>query len=310
MGEMETRWLETFRAVAVTGSISAAARSLGYTQSAVSRQIGVLENELGTPLLDRLPRGVALTAAGQALLPHAEAVLERLVSARAELDDLAQLRSGRLRVGAFATAIAELVPQALARFRAEHPQIASSLVEGFTPDLLGRLDAGAAEVVVVSAPDRRSFDESRYTLHHVLDEPMLLAVPRSHRLAGRSTVHLAEFQDEPFVVGSAADDHELLRARLPAGFRPRVDIVAAGWTAKWGCVAAGLGVALVPSLVVRGTPSGIVLLRLHADDESVRQVFAATSAGRSTPPAVTAFVAALDQAVDRRGTVDRRRDRP
>jgi DNA-binding transcriptional LysR family regulator len=297
---MESRLLETFRTVAVAGSISAAARSLGYTQSAVSRQIGVLEGELGVSLLDRQPRGVALTAAGQALLPHAEAVLERLASARADLDDLAHLRAGRLRVGAFATAIAELVPQALARFRAEHPQIASSLVEGFTPELLQRLDAGEADVVVVSAPDRHSFDETRYTLRHVLDEPMLLAVPRSHRLARRRTVRLAEFQEEPFVVGSASDDHELLRARLPAGFRPRIDIVAAGWTAKWGCVAAGLGVALVPSLVIRGTPSDIVLLRLHAEDESVRQVFAATPAGRSIPLPVSAFLGALSQTARQR----------
>ncbi|GLY30414.1 LysR substrate-binding domain-containing protein [Kineosporia sp. NBRC 101731] len=92
------------------------------------------------------------------------------------------------------------------------------------------------------------------------------------------------------MVGSAAHDHDLLRAALPAGFRPRVDIVAAEWTGKWGCVAAGLGVALVPSLAVRGTPADIALLRLHADDASVRQVFAATPAGRSIPPAAEEFV--------------------
>jgi DNA-binding transcriptional LysR family regulator len=86
----------------------------------------------------------------------------------------------------------------------------------------------------------------------------------------------------------------LLRASLPFGFQPRVDIVAAEWTGKLGCVAAGLGVALVPALAVRAAPADITLLRLHADDASVRQVFAATVAGRSRPAAVTTLLAHLD----------------
>src|SRR3954454_20650789 len=127
---MDTQLLEVFRTVARLGSISAAARVLRYTQSAVSRQVATLEAEVGAAVFDRVPRGGALTEEGRVLLPHAEAVLERLAGARQDLEQVRGLAGGRLRVGAFPTAVAELVPRALSTFRAAHPEVASSLVEG------------------------------------------------------------------------------------------------------------------------------------------------------------------------------------
>src|SRR5262245_41003339 len=112
---MDESVLRAFLEVARRGSITAAADALGYTQSAVSRQIAALEGELGAPLFDRRPRrGVRPTDAGTSFLPHAEAVLERLEAARWEIAALDDLRAGQLRVGAFPTANAELIPRALA----------------------------------------------------------------------------------------------------------------------------------------------------------------------------------------------------
>ncbi|MBG0563962.1 LysR family transcriptional regulator [Actinoplanes aureus] len=293
---METQLLEVFRTVAHLGSITAAARHLRFTQSAVSRQIAALEAEVGTRLLDRLPRGIALTEQGRALLPHADAVLDRLSAARRAVDELDRLDAGRLRVGAFATAVAALVPRALAAFRAAHPAVALSLVEGMTPALLDRLTAGDADVAVVSSAPSGPLDDSRFDLHHLLDEHLLLAVAADHPLAGRRTVRLAELAGESFIAGSPHAERTLLGDSVAAGFRPRIDIVAGEWTGKLGCVAAGLGVALIPVLAARGTPPDIALLRLHPDDEPVRRVYAATVAGRSRPPAVTRFLAHLDQA--------------
>ncbi len=124
----------------------------------------------------------------------------------------------------------------------------------------------------------------------------LVAVSRKHRLARRRTVRLTELADDAFIVGSATAEDTLLRASLPTGFPPRIDIVAAEWTGKLGCVAAGLGVALVPALAVRGTPADIRLLRMHDEDKSVRRIFAATVAGRARPPAVTRFLTHLQEA--------------
>jgi DNA-binding transcriptional LysR family regulator len=293
---MDTQLLEVFQTVARQGSITAAARRLGFTQSAVSRQIAALEAEVGVRVFDRLARGVALTEEGRTLLPHAEAVLDRLTTARRDLDELHGLGIGRLRVGAFPTAVAALVPRALASFRDAYPDLSLSLVEGRTPALLELLAAGDADVTVVSSAPSTPLDSARFDLRHLLDERLLVAVSRKHRLARRRTVRLAEFTDDPFVVGSATAEDTLLRASLPSGFQPKIDIVAADWTGKLGCVAAGLGVALVPALAVRGTPADIALLRLRDEDESVRRVFAATAAGRAKPPAVTRFLTHLDEA--------------
>jgi DNA-binding transcriptional LysR family regulator len=294
---MQVESLEVFRTVARYGSITAAALALRYTQSAVSRQIAALEAQTGTRLFDRLPRGVSLTEEGRCLLPHAEAILDRLATAHRELDALRGLGAGRLRVGAFPTAVAALMPRALAAFRQAHPDVALSLVEGRTPDLLERLRAGEADVAVVSAPPDRPLDATRFDLHHLLDEHLLVAVPRDHRLARRRTIRLVDLTDDAFIFGSATAEDTLMRASFPPGFNPRVDIVAADWTGKLGCVAAGLGIALIPALAVRAAPADIALLRLHTHDAPLRRVFAATVAGRSRPPTSTQLLQELDRVV-------------
>jgi len=293
---MQVESLEVFRIVARYGSITGAAQALGYTQSAVSRQIAVLEAQTDARLFDRLPRGVSLTDEGRCLLPHAEAMLERLATARLELHALRGLGGGRLRVGAFPTAVAALVPRALAAFREAHPDIALSLVEGRTPELLERLRTGDADLAVVSAPPDVPLDTTLLDLYHLLDEHLLIAVPRSHRLAHRRTVRLVDLSADAFIVGSATAEDTLMRASLPPGFNPRVDIVAADWTSKLGCVAAGLGVALIPALAMRAAPADITLLRIHTDDAPARQIFAATIAGRSRLQAVTLLLDHLDRA--------------
>jgi DNA-binding transcriptional LysR family regulator len=295
---VDTQLLTVFRTVAEHGSVTAAALALRFTQSAVSRQVATLEAQVGAVLFDRLPRGVALTEEGRLLLPHAEAVLDRLAAVQRDLAELRGLGSGRLRVGAFPTAVAALVPRALAAFRASYPKIDLSLVEGLTPKLLERLAAGDADVAVVSSSPVDVLDDGRFELRHLLDERLLVAVARTHRLARRRSVRLAELADDAFIAGSATAEQTLMRASLPSGFQPRIDIVAAEWTGKLGCVAAGLGVALIPALAIRSAPADIALLRLHPADESVRRIYAATLAGRSRPPAVDGFLAQLRTTAD------------
>jgi DNA-binding transcriptional LysR family regulator len=122
MFDVQLETLDAFLAVARYGSITGAAQALGFTQSAVSRQVATLEAQTGTRLFDRLARGVTLTDEGRCLLPHAEAMVSRLATARRDLDALRGLGAGRLRVGAFPTALAALVPRALAAFRSANPR--------------------------------------------------------------------------------------------------------------------------------------------------------------------------------------------
>src|SRR3954469_20446291 len=131
---LDVRRLKVLREVAARGSFSAAADALSFTQSAVSQQVAALEREAGTKLLERGPRGVRLTDSGRALVEHSEAILARLAAAEAELEDIAGLRAGRLRLASFSSAGATLAPLAAGTFRASHPGIRMELVEADEQD--------------------------------------------------------------------------------------------------------------------------------------------------------------------------------
>ncbi|QKZ21843.1 LysR family transcriptional regulator [Streptomyces chartreusis] len=294
--EVSTVWLRAFLEVARQGSFTGAARTLGWTQSAVSRQISTLEGALGgAPLFDRLPRGVRLTEAGRVLVPYAETVGESLHGAVRELAALREVAGGRLRFGAFATADAGLVPRALAGFRARHPRVHVTREEGFTPVLLDRLSAGHLDLAVVSTTGRAPLEA--YALHHLLDESLYVAVPASHPLAGHEgPVRLGRFVDADWISGSSHPEGTLLDAALRQGFRPRVAHVVGEWTAKQGYIAAGLGVALVPALAAASVRPDVRLVPVLDEGGPARAVYAATSRGRSLPPAVREFLKVLREA--------------
>lgn len=274
---MDVAWLEVFVEVAARKSFTAASGALGYTQSAVSRQVASLEGELGVTLFDRHPRGVELTEEGRRLLEHATVILDRLSAARHDLHDV-----GQLRVGAFDTAGADLVPRAIAAFGREHPGVVLSLVEGTTGPLLARLRGGELDVAVVSAYPGRPLEAGRFVLHHLLDDPLLVAVPAGHRLAGRESLRMAELEAEAWIEGFPDGSETLAALHRRTGFRPRIAFTAREWVAKQGFVAAGLGLALVPSLAAGGIRRDIVLVPL--EDEPIRTVYAATRKGASPLP--------------------------
>lgn len=288
--DFSTAWLRVFLAVADAESFTAAAALLGYTQSAVSRQISALEDEVGSPLFDRLPRGVRLTDAGRALLPRARAVLDQVDLARRDLAELRGLARGRVRVGAFATAGAALVPRAIAGFRADHPGVALTLDEDLTPRLLAGIAADELDIAVVSGPAGHAPDAD---LHHLLDEVMLVALPRTHPLAGRRRVRLAELAAESWIAGGRRPEQTLLGPYLRPDFAPRIGFVASDWIAKQGLVAAGLGVTLVPALAAGALRPDLAVCALAADEVPVRAVHAATRRGVAPSAAAAAFLAEL-----------------
>ncbi|MEV7117952.1 LysR family transcriptional regulator [Kitasatospora griseola] len=159
----------------------------------MSRQISTLEAEFDVPLFDRLARGVRLTEHGQALLPHAEAMLDRLDGTRRDLAALTQLADGQLRLGAFDSANAALVPAA---FRAAHPGIALTLIEGLSAQLPDLLAEGAIDVALVTAHPEHPQDTDRFELRRIAADPVLAALPRGHRLA-RRRLWLADLAEEP-----------------------------------------------------------------------------------------------------------------
>ncbi|MER7208740.1 LysR family transcriptional regulator [Streptosporangium sp. NPDC000239] len=283
--------LRLMDAVVRTGSFTGAAALLNYTQSAVSRRIASLEQQAGGPLFERLPRGVRLTPAGQALHLHGLAVLNRLAMAQEELAGIHGGYRGRLRVGAFATANVALVPRALRDFGREFPGVALTVVEGPSAGLLRRMREGALDIAVISDyPSGLPYEEEVETVE-LVDDELLVALPRDHRLAAGPEVDLRELREETWIEAAPPGGTTMLdTACAKAGFSPRARLRIAEWTGKFGFVAAGLGVTLVPGIAAHAVPRDLVLRSL-GDLAPRRSVYAALP--RATPPSVLPAARAL-----------------
>jgi DNA-binding transcriptional LysR family regulator len=294
MAELTLVGMRVLREVADRGSFTAAAASLGYTQSAVSRQVAAMEEAAGAPLFSRAARGVELTEAGRVLLGHAATVLESLDAASRDLAGLRSLASGRVRLGAFATSVAALVPRAAAAFQGRHPGVRVTLREGNSGVQVRRVASGSADLAVVGRlPDMALEDEDRVVLEPLMDDPLLLAVPMGHRLARRRIVDVDSLSGEVWVAGSTDPRESLLGAWRWSSWEPDVRYVAREWTAKLGLVAAGLGVTLVPSLAATAVRRDVVLLRLRSDRPATRSIVLATPPDPS--PGATALAEALHE---------------
>lgn len=281
--------LQTFVAVAEHGSFTEAAALGGYTQSAVSRQIASLERACRVELFVRGARGVRLTPAGESLLPYARTVLERYADANRALRAVRELEAGLLRVGAFATANAVLVPRVFRRLRAEYPKLSLTLRESTTEHLLPMLDAGDLDVAVVSTHKAPRLPDS-VELVRLREDPLLVALPSGHRLAGRRSLPLTELADEPWIVANTPEAVAALETICAgAGFTPDTALRIAEWNGKLSLVAEGLGVTLVPAMAAATVRGGVVLRRI-APDPPRRVVYVAVPRHARRSTAVTAFV--------------------
>ncbi len=289
--------LKVLKEVAYRGSFSAAAEALSYSQSAVSQQIAALERETGMALVERHPRGVSLTAAGQSLVGHAEGILARLEVAQASLAAIAGLRGGRLRVASFSTAGATLMPLAIAGFRAAYPLVELTLAEGEPEEIIPRLRAGELDLALLFEFAGGSPLGREMTRTELLADPMYLALPRAHRLAGRARIRLADLSEEAWVQTSAPSPcaRHVVRSCHAAGFEPNVAFESDDYQTVQGLVAAGVGVALIPELALSVVRDDVVTREL-SPASPVRQVIAATPAGARLVPAAPAMLGMLEQA--------------
>ena len=276
MADLSLSGLRLLRAIAAQGSFTAAADALGYTQSSVSRQVATLEAAAGARLFDRQARGVRLTDAGAALLAHAVAVTDRLDQARRDLEGIRGARTARLRLGAFPTALAALVPRAVSSLKTHHPELVIALREGTTPTQLRRLRSGTSDLAVIAVLSGERPDPASFTFEPVLEDRLLLAVPHDHPLAGSGSVEVHQLEHELWVAATPDPDDVLLGVWPALDWRPRVAYIARDWTAKLGLVAAGLGITVVPGLAAPGTRNDIALVRVLGGDPGARTVAIAT----------------------------------
>lgn len=297
LGAMDPRRVLLFRTIARAGSLSAAARELGWTQPAVSQQLQRLEREAGSPLLLRSARGVTPTEAGAVLLKRADAVAGELHMAAEELASLAQLRGGRVRVAAFPSAAATLAPSALRLLARDHPAIEVALVEAEPPQAWAAVREGAVDVALVFGYDGPPPDAAGADLTWLplTVEPVDLVLPPDHpaaRVPDAVAPDLAVLAADTWIGGCPRCRGHLVERCRSAGFEPRLGHETDDYVAVQALVAAGLGVTLLPRSALRAFRHPDVVV-LESPALGARHIGLAYRAGAEQVPATRAFVERL-----------------
>jgi len=252
-------------------------------------------------LIERLPRGVRLTPAGQVLLEYAEGIIARLHAAEAEMAAIAGLRGGQLRMASFPTAGAALMPLAIAIFRGGHPEVTLTLAEGEPEEIGPRLQAGEFDLALLFEFEGTSESLGpELTRMELFEDPMFLAVPADHALARRQTLRLEDLRAEAWIQTSAtsACARHVVRSCHAAGFDPIVSFESDDYHTVQGLVAAGVGVALIPKLALAAARDDIAI-RALAPQNPVRTVIAATPRGTRQTAAAAAMLQILHDVAPR-----------
>ncbi|WP_327317302.1 LysR family transcriptional regulator [Streptomyces sp. NBC_01235] len=310
---IEARHLRVLRAVAATGSFSAAGRELGCTQPAVSQQMKALEASVGTPLLVRSGRAMRLTQAGEALVRHAAGILSGLTAAEEEVAAIAGLRAGRVRLVSFPSGSSTLVPTALAALRAAHPGTRVSLEEAEPPRSVELLREGDCDIALAfryerakgggtgEAGEAGEGEWDDLVVRPLLTDRLVALVPEGHRLArigSAESVAIGDLAAEPWIAGCPRCRGQLVQVCESAGFTPRIDFATDDYPAVVGLVGAGLGVAVLPQLAIDSVrPRGARAMTLEPAVR--REIVALTLPDLAQVPAVTATLEQLGRAAAR-----------
>jgi DNA-binding transcriptional LysR family regulator len=290
---LDVRRIRVLQEVVTSGSFSAAADSLHLSQSAVSQQIAVLEREVGMALLERTSDGPKLTAAGEALMDHGDAVICRLEEAERELAQIAGLEGGRLRLVSFPTASATLMTRALSLFRQRFPKVELEFSENEPEDAFPALKRGEFDLAVLFDYPAFPLDFARdVEAQMIYEEPMRVALPPGHPLAGARSVRIEDLAAEDWLCGAMPSScrFQVINLCREAGFEPKITFQSEDYEVIKGFVAGGLGVSILPELA--GGHPGIELRPVRGQ-KPVRRVWAVTRESEARPPATAEMLGIL-----------------
>jgi DNA-binding transcriptional LysR family regulator len=300
--------LRVLREVAERGSFTAAAAELGYTQSAVSRQVAALERATGQKLFDRRTGGVTLTAAGLTLLRHAVVALDAVAAAERELSGLPPDR-GVVRLGTFPSASALILPRSLATLRRTHPGIRVTTREASTPALARALRARTIDLAILATrPPHHPLDEETPPLERLtlVDTVLLLAVPAGSAVGVGGIVDVQSLADQDWIASPSSAGEPGMGVWPGLHGRPRITHTARDWLTKLQLVAAGCGITTVPAGMAEALPAGVRLVDVEGPAEQRRVILARLPGPH--PPAVAQIVRILRREAARQaGEADRTR---
>lgn len=276
---MEIHQLTYFVAVAETGSFTRAAERCNVAQPSLSQQIMKLEQELGEPLFDRLPRRVVLTEAGRMLLPRANSILADLQDIKQGLNADVEDGRGVLSVGFIPTIAPFVLPRVIKRFSQAFPLATLSVQEDLTEVLVRDIIDGKLDVGITSLPIHNKLIRTR----ELLTEPLLVASPHEHDIVGRASLHVKELDDFPFIALSEVHclGEQVQSFCYQQNLNVKVVCHTSQLTTVQNCVLTGLGVSLVPQALALSDTSGQISYRALNDAAPQRKIAAATHVERT-----------------------------
>ncbi len=285
--DVSATMLRVLREIADAGSFTAAAERLGYTQSAVSRQVAALERQAGAELFERRRDGVRLTDAGLILLRHARVALEEIDTAARELRGPAAAPEP-VRLGVYVSAGAALLPEIATTVAARHPEVALTTREGSSPALIRALRAGTLDLALVTTrPPYRALDgeEPRLSAEPLAEAALLVATAVDGRFGGRRSLTPADLAEASWIASPSSSAEPLLGVWPGLTGRPVIVHHAGDWLTKLRLVAAGRGVTTVPVNLVPALPPGVVALPVEGAPPERRRIVLARWPGRQHPAA-------------------------
>jgi DNA-binding transcriptional LysR family regulator len=301
---LDLKRLQIFRSVATLRSFSAAALELSYTQSSVSEAVATLERELGVTLLDRASRPVRLTPSGEVVLSHAEALTAQAAAIETDLVALTSGDVGRLRLAGFYTAWSTFLPTAIADFTHARPRVELELEQLDPPAALRQLRAGELDLAVIyrfGPGDPADDPEARLSSTYLAHDPYALAVPATSPLARKGRLKVADLSKASWCsapLGSPAALHLQQFCREHGGFEPRLEYPTDDVAMAQPLIAAGLAVALLPSLNLAQTHPGVTVRQVPPGAPPGRDVWCVRPVHQRLPAAI-AMIGALARATTR-----------
>lgn len=295
---MDLTRLRALRELSTRGTMAAVAETLNLTPSAVSQQIAQLEDEAGMPLTERRGRGIRLTHAGEVLAQHAEQVIAVLDSARSALAVIRGEIAGEVRIAAFPSAAAALLPRAINALRKSHPRLEPVLLELEPAEGLAALGSWQADLALVDDLSPASGTHAGILRAALAEDSLVALLPARHALARRESVSVADLAGEPWAMDSTASSYAQFIVGLcrRAGFEPRVNAHCRSFEMVAALVAAGSSVSVIPGLRRAQAPRGVVMVELRPRVR--RQISVAYRSGERRHPAIQAVVAELAAGID------------
>lgn len=294
---MELRQLNYVIQIALEKNFSRAAEKLHIAQPSLSQQLSKLEQELGVLLFRRTTNSVELTQAGQVFINKSQAILDAVEQLKQEMDDMAQMRRGRLVVGTLPITGSHILPLVLPVFGALFPQIEIVLVEDTTAKLEQLTASGGTDLSLLSLP----LIDNSLSWEPFMEEEICLAVPPQHPLAAREdSIEIPELQDEPFIVLKRGQGFRQITVDLceQKGFSPQIVFESSNIETVQSLVAAGMGIAFVPKMLTRQQGSEFAPAYLQLSTKPTRTLVIASRKGRYLSKAAVAFIQTLNQTMN------------